>query len=464
MRDMLSVASLLNPLPAVAEHQNRLPSPSSTLYSPEASPRAPQGKKQKLCKDEATFVKGKPQVEVKYWPCEDQDEQAAAEHKKYKVYPIGQIVEYCKHVPYRSEKKTFLSRTGREGFHVFQYTFQMPHEEKRQTVMWDYNNGLVRITPFFKALEYSKVSDLPHAPASPTDIAKTMPARMLSKNPGLREICHSITGGSLAAQGYWMPFDAAKAVASTFCYRIRYVLTPIFGLDFPAQCIAPGSTGFDSMHIAPKIIRDCIEAAKGNIVPRRETQTSSSRPETPSSAGVSSWTAANVQPKSHKRFDSESGYGTDTEHSDAYPYIPMRFSPHGFKSLATPRSTGGKAGYKKKSPAYRPSTPPTRFEYDSDMSDDGQKRKRTPRRRFIEYEYDSSASDSSDTSLRPLPAKRIKASNAAPIMAAENTAPASSPTEMESVEDNDAANILCSLRFDSPPATVQRLVTRRRTA
>ena len=84
----------------------------------------------------------------------------------------------------------------------------MPHEEKRQTVMWDYNNGLVRITPFFKALEYSKVSDLPHDPATLTDMAKTMPARMLAKNPGLREICHSITGGSLAAQGMQYSFSA----------------------------------------------------------------------------------------------------------------------------------------------------------------------------------------------------------------------------------------------------------------
>lgn len=40
---------------------------------------------------------------------------------------------------------------------VFQYTFQMPLDEKRHTVMWDYNNGLVRITPFFKALDYPKV-------------------------------------------------------------------------------------------------------------------------------------------------------------------------------------------------------------------------------------------------------------------------------------------------------------------
>ena len=34
-----------------------------------------------------------------------------------------------------------------------------------------------------------------------SDPFKTTPARMLGRNPGLKEICHSITGGSLAAQG-----------------------------------------------------------------------------------------------------------------------------------------------------------------------------------------------------------------------------------------------------------------------
>jgi len=34
----------------------------------------------------------------------------------------------------------------------------MPEEpEKQYHVMWDYQVGLVRITPFFKALKYSKV-------------------------------------------------------------------------------------------------------------------------------------------------------------------------------------------------------------------------------------------------------------------------------------------------------------------
>jgi hypothetical protein len=32
-------------------------------------------------------------------------------------------------------------------------------------------------------------------------IPKTMPAKMININPGLRDIAHSITGGALAAQG-----------------------------------------------------------------------------------------------------------------------------------------------------------------------------------------------------------------------------------------------------------------------
>lgn len=42
---------------------------------------------------------------------------------------------------------------------VFQYVFELPTEPKKEyTVMWDYQIGLVRITPFFKAMKLAKVS------------------------------------------------------------------------------------------------------------------------------------------------------------------------------------------------------------------------------------------------------------------------------------------------------------------
>lgn len=71
--------------------------------------------------------------------------------------------------------------------------------------MWDYNIGLVRITPFFKCCKYSKVSQTllsSKSLARGSDKHKqTTPAKMLGMNSGLKEITHSITGGALAAQG-----------------------------------------------------------------------------------------------------------------------------------------------------------------------------------------------------------------------------------------------------------------------
>ena len=70
--------------------------------------------------------------------------------------------------------------------------------------MWDYNIGLVRITPFFKCCKYSKVRDsvlFLSFSRSFIDTQQTTPAKMLNLNPGLKEITHSITGGALAAQG-----------------------------------------------------------------------------------------------------------------------------------------------------------------------------------------------------------------------------------------------------------------------
>lgn len=80
--------------------------------------------------------------------------------------------------------------------------------------MWDYNVGLVRMTPFFKCCKYSKVCFrsifrifFSACDGSKKDIdnGQTQPAKMLNLNPGLRDITHSITGGSIAAQGKITP-------------------------------------------------------------------------------------------------------------------------------------------------------------------------------------------------------------------------------------------------------------------
>lgn len=63
-------------------------------------------------------------------------------------------------------------------------------------------------------------------------------------------------------KGYWMPYEAAKAVAATFCWKIRHALTPLFGLDFPSMCIHPQDRGrFGRMVIDPAIVRKATETA-----------------------------------------------------------------------------------------------------------------------------------------------------------------------------------------------------------
>ncbi|KAF9635132.1 putative apses transcription factor xbp1 protein [Lasiodiplodia theobromae] len=232
----MDIGSLLNPS-SVDHHHHHVestvvtpPPPPSTKTSMLRDQEQQQPpKRQKLSKADAVFVKGRPKGEVRYPPFgsvdhDNYDPSLAARHREYQIFPpVDEIKDYPQHIPYSSEKKDFLEKTGREAFEVFHYTFVLPGDDVKWTVMWDYNVGLTRITHFFKCCKYSK----------------TTPARAISLNPGLRDISHSITGGSLLAQGYWLPYDAARAVAANFCWHLRAALTPLFGPDFVRDCLHP---------------------------------------------------------------------------------------------------------------------------------------------------------------------------------------------------------------------------------
>jgi hypothetical protein len=60
-----------------------------------------------------------------------------------------------------------------------------------------------------------------------------------------------------------MPFEAAKAVAATFCWKIRFALTPLFGPDFPSMCILPEEKArFGRMIIDSAIVKEATESAR----------------------------------------------------------------------------------------------------------------------------------------------------------------------------------------------------------
>ncbi|KAM0563560.1 hypothetical protein ACHAPJ_001284 [Fusarium lateritium] len=197
-------------------------------------------------KDTNNLAKSKLRGQVRFPPFEHLNEVAFQEIQRFQVNQFGHIHETCLHIPYNSGKKDFFEKTGRESFEVFKYDFVPIGEDVEYAVMWDYNVGLVRMTPFFKCRNYGK----------------TMPAKMLNLNPGLKEITHSITGGSIAAQGYWMPYQCARAICATFCYPVAGALIPIFGPTFPASCVHPNSPEFGRMIINPQIIIDATREAE----------------------------------------------------------------------------------------------------------------------------------------------------------------------------------------------------------
>ncbi|KAF2812399.1 DNA-binding domain of Mlu1-box binding protein MBP1 [Mytilinidion resinicola] len=328
----MKIQSLLNPLCSDLYDYRDSNSPTPTNIPRSFMTHTSTPKRKKIPKDAAVFTEGsKFKGPVNYPPHEaGDDEELATYHRQYQIHPVGEIGRYCRHIPYNSEKKDFMAKTGRESFEVFQYTFKKPGDDKEYLVLWDYEIGLVRITPFFKCCKYSK----------------TTPAKVLKLNPGLRDISHSITGGSLAAQGYWMPFEAAKAVAATFCYPIRHALTPIFGKEFLSMCTLPKDPTFGKFLIDQSITNQCTAECERWRQESEDRQASvrdqSMLMDVPRSRTTyQPWTTKTFIHRQAKPADIESGYGTDTDQSDKYLFSPQ-VSPtsRGWTSINRSNSPG----------------------------------------------------------------------------------------------------------------------------
>lgn len=64
------------------------------------------------------------------------------------------------------------------------------------------------------------------------------------------------------AQGYWVPYACARAVCLTFCYSIRWALTPVFGPSFVNECLTPDDPGFLRFRIAPSLVLTAAQEAR----------------------------------------------------------------------------------------------------------------------------------------------------------------------------------------------------------
>ncbi|KAK4130572.1 hypothetical protein BT67DRAFT_217408 [Trichocladium antarcticum] len=254
---MVSVASLLNPEPPRAPLPTSRPiaavrAPQTLSFHHETTPARPSVETLRMAKNANPPAGCKAKGVVNFPPFETLDDAALREIRRFQVHPFGSIQDTCRRIPYNSGKKDFYSKTGREFFEVFQYEFRVPGDDTPYTIMWDYSVGLVRMTPFFKCRGYSK----------------TTPAKMLSQNPGLKDITYSITGGAIKAQGYWMPFACAKAVCLTFCHKIAGALVPLFGPRFLYDCVPEKTTGHGRMIIDPDIVLQAKRDASAVFNPR----------------------------------------------------------------------------------------------------------------------------------------------------------------------------------------------------
>ena len=138
-----------------------------------------------------------------------------------------------------------------------------------------------------------------------------------------------------------MPYEAAKAVAATFAYEIRYALTPLFGKGFIAMCIHPGAPDFGSFKIARKLILSCTaEAEQWRYIDDDRRSLCKSPTIDTSNASPTNYSSSpgNYGDRRTKRNETESGYGTDTD-SDKHYTVPID-RQKSYKSEWRPRNDG----------------------------------------------------------------------------------------------------------------------------
>jgi hypothetical protein len=142
-----------------------------------------------------------------------------------------------------------------------------------------------------------------------------------------------------------MPYQAARAIAATFCYDIRWALTPVFGNDFPSVCLKPDDPRFAKFVIDPTVVRYCTEETTkfrelGPAYQVHRPVVTTPAPSPPSREAPKPHHSEQAllkiqvvkQQRARQPVDTESGYGTDTERSDRYLFSPevsprTRFTP-----------------------------------------------------------------------------------------------------------------------------------------
>ena len=194
----------------------------------------------------------------------------------------------------------------------------------------------------------------------------------------MKDISYSITGGALVCQGqsliqssialtdvsgYWMPFQAARAIAATFCYNIRWALTPVFGNDFPSTCLPPSDPGYAKFLIDREIVQECTDETNRFRVEGASYQIAAPKMSTDAHTprlhfGFPPWGPKDAKQQARPRTsEEESGYGTESDHSDRIFFSPQ-VSPRSTTWTSVNRSHSPRSPVVFQSPNY---SPPNRY-------------------------------------------------------------------------------------------------------
>ena len=201
-----------------------------------------------------------------------------------------------------------------------------------------------------------------------------------------------------------MPFDAAKAVAATFCYKIRHALTPLFGIDFPDLCVRFDDGDIPRWTIDPHIIQTCTEQAKRlREIALKERETVAPR------APVIG--ARKIAPRA-RTVELESGYGTDEDRNSRTFGSPLTPVSGKWSTVNTPSSAPIQARHHRQSPLIFPVASSLGVEVDSTSTmitanvDRAQLQKRA--RSEADADYDTTSMSSHSSEDVPVGQKRRK--------------------------------------------------------
>lgn len=118
-----------------------------------------------------------------------------------------------------------------------------------QWVIWDHDTGYVHLTGLWRAaLQERAIQKSGAGVMNVKANAKADIVKLLELTPkALHSYIKRVRGGFLKIQGTWVPFFLCKKLAVRFCYYIRFKLVPIFGPEFPSQCLKPTDPGFGEL-------------------------------------------------------------------------------------------------------------------------------------------------------------------------------------------------------------------------